>query len=148
MLLPKRWVVERTFAWLGRCRLLNREYERGTDGSKINIYVAVTHLVLRRLCPRPRDGLPGCEAGGRGGATAGAEAGGECRSVPRQPVDLHADGGVGVGPAGGGVGGSVGEPRGVTPGGGRRTRISGGRSAANCPGRKFGPLCGRLKPMR
>ena len=54
VLLPKRWVVERTFAWLGRYRLLNREYERGTDSSETNIYLAMTHLMLQRLCPKPR----------------------------------------------------------------------------------------------
>ena len=51
---PKRWVVERTFAWLGRYRLLNREYERGTDSSETNIHLAMTHLLLQRRCPKPR----------------------------------------------------------------------------------------------
>ena len=54
ILLPKRWVVERTFAWLGRYRLLNREYERTTDSSETNIYLAMTHLMLQRLRPRRR----------------------------------------------------------------------------------------------
>ena len=54
VLLPKRWVVERTFAWLGRYRLLNREYERGTDSSETNLYLAMTHRMLQRLCPRSR----------------------------------------------------------------------------------------------
>jgi putative transposase len=54
VLLPKRWVVERTFAWLGRYRLLNREYERSTDSSETNLYLAMTHLMLQRLYPRRR----------------------------------------------------------------------------------------------
>jgi putative transposase len=55
VLLPKRWVVERTVAWLGRYRLLNREYERGTDSSETDIHRAMTHLMLQRLCPKPRE---------------------------------------------------------------------------------------------
>jgi putative transposase len=54
VLLPKRWVVERTFAWLLRYRLLNREYERRTDSSEADIYLAMTHRMLQRLRPRPR----------------------------------------------------------------------------------------------
>jgi putative transposase len=54
VLLPKRWVVERTFAWLGRYRVLSKEYERGTESSETNLYLAMTHLMLQRLCPRPR----------------------------------------------------------------------------------------------
>src|SRR5918911_2811727 len=52
--LPKRWVGERTFGWLLRFRLLNREYERKTESSESDIYLAMTHVMLRRLRPRPR----------------------------------------------------------------------------------------------
>jgi putative transposase len=49
--LPWRWIVERTFAWLGRYRRLSKDYE-GTEGSSESwIYVAMTHLMLRRLDP-------------------------------------------------------------------------------------------------
>jgi putative transposase len=52
--LPKRWVVERTFAWLLRYHLLNREYERRTDSSEADIYLARTHVMPQRLRPGPR----------------------------------------------------------------------------------------------
>jgi len=48
-LLPRRWVVERTFAWFGRYRLLNREYARRTASSETDIYVACIRLMLPRL---------------------------------------------------------------------------------------------------
>jgi putative transposase len=48
-LLPKRWVVERTFAWLSRYRRLARDYEVHTSHSKAFIYVAASRLMLRRL---------------------------------------------------------------------------------------------------
>ena len=47
--LPKRWIVERTFAWLGRYRLLAREYEGSIASSEADIYLAMTHLMVRRL---------------------------------------------------------------------------------------------------
>lgn len=49
--LPKRWVVERTFAWQGRCRRHSRDYERRTDSSESMIRVSSLHLMLRRLAP-------------------------------------------------------------------------------------------------
>jgi len=45
---PKRWVVERTFAWLGRNRRLSKEYEFDTESSKNIIYLAMNRLILRR----------------------------------------------------------------------------------------------------
>lgn len=52
--LPKRWVVERTFAWLGRCRRHSRDYERRTDSSEAMIQLSSLHLMLRRLAPAPK----------------------------------------------------------------------------------------------
>lgn len=49
--LPQRWVVERTFAWLGRCRRLSKEYERRTDTSETIIKISMIHLMLKRLAP-------------------------------------------------------------------------------------------------
>jgi len=47
--LPKRWVVERTFAWLGKYRRLTRDYECKTSHSEALIYIAMSNLMLRRL---------------------------------------------------------------------------------------------------
>jgi putative transposase len=49
--LPKRWVVERTFAWLGRYRRHSRDYERLTASSEAMIRVSAIHLLLGRLAP-------------------------------------------------------------------------------------------------
>jgi putative transposase len=49
--LPQRWVVERTFAWLGRCRRLSKEYERRTDTSETMIKISMIHVMLKRLAP-------------------------------------------------------------------------------------------------
>jgi putative transposase len=47
--LPKRWIVERTFAWLVRQRRLARDYERLPETSESFIYIAMIRLMLRRL---------------------------------------------------------------------------------------------------
>jgi putative transposase len=49
--LPKRWIVERTFAWLGKYRRLSKDYEAKPETSEAMIYLAMTHLMVRRLCP-------------------------------------------------------------------------------------------------
>jgi putative transposase len=46
-----RWIVERTFAWLGRNRRLSKDYEGTEESSESWIYIAMTHLMLRRLEP-------------------------------------------------------------------------------------------------
>lgn len=48
-LLPRRWVVERTFAWLGRCRRLAKDFERKTDTEQAWVYIAAAQLTLRKL---------------------------------------------------------------------------------------------------
>ena len=48
--LPKRWVVERTFAWLNRYRRLSKDYEFHHRSSEAMIYLASAHILLRRLC--------------------------------------------------------------------------------------------------
>lgn len=47
--LPRRWVVERTFAWLGRCRRLARDYERKPAHAEAMIKVAMIRLMAARL---------------------------------------------------------------------------------------------------
>lgn len=47
--LPRRWVVERTFAWLGRCRRLARDFERTIASAEAWIFVASIRLLTRRL---------------------------------------------------------------------------------------------------
>jgi len=49
VVLPKRWIVERTFGWLGRYRRHSKDYERNAASSEAMIYIAMTHIMLRRL---------------------------------------------------------------------------------------------------
>lgn len=51
VLLPQRWVVERTFAWLGRYRRHSRDYERQTASSEAMIQISMIHCMVRRLKP-------------------------------------------------------------------------------------------------
>jgi transposase len=48
--LPRRWVVERTFAWLGRCRRLTKDWENLTRSALAYIRLASIRLMLRKLC--------------------------------------------------------------------------------------------------
>jgi putative transposase len=49
VVLPKRWIVERTFAWLSRYRRHARDYERTIESSEALIYIAMINLMSRRL---------------------------------------------------------------------------------------------------
>lgn len=51
VLVPKRWVSERTFAWMGRYRRLSKDYEYYTESSEAWIQVSAVHQMLRKLKP-------------------------------------------------------------------------------------------------
>jgi putative transposase len=46
--LPKRWIVERTFAWLSQYRRPSRDYEELPESSESMIYISMIRLLLRR----------------------------------------------------------------------------------------------------
>lgn len=48
-MLPKRWVAERTVAWLARYRMHARDYERNPQTREAMIYISMIRLILRRL---------------------------------------------------------------------------------------------------
>jgi putative transposase len=52
VLLPKRWVAERTIAWLKRCRRLSVDREKTTRSAEAMIRLAMIHVMLNRLCPK------------------------------------------------------------------------------------------------
>jgi putative transposase len=54
VLLPKRWVVERTFAWLGRARRLSRDYEWHTASSECMVRIRGIQILLNRMAPKDR----------------------------------------------------------------------------------------------
>lgn len=47
--LPRRWVVERTFAWLGRCRRLAKDFERSIESAQAWLFIANIRILTRRL---------------------------------------------------------------------------------------------------
>lgn len=50
--LPRRWVVERTFAWLFNYRVHAKNYERLPGNSKAFIHITMMHLLLKRIATR------------------------------------------------------------------------------------------------
>ena len=48
-ILPRRWVVERTFAWLGRCRRLAKDWERSIESSTAWATIASIRMLTRRI---------------------------------------------------------------------------------------------------
>lgn len=53
VVLPKRWIVERTFAWIGRNRRLSKDYENRTRFAVAYLRLAMIRLMLRRLIQTP-----------------------------------------------------------------------------------------------
>ncbi len=51
VVLPKRWIVERTFAWLGKYRRLSKDYETLPHSSEAMVYIAMINLMLHRIAP-------------------------------------------------------------------------------------------------
>ncbi len=51
-ILPRRWVVERTFAWLGRYRRMSKDYEYLTSTSATVTYICSLRTMLKRLCKK------------------------------------------------------------------------------------------------
>ena len=51
VILPKRWIVERTFAWLGKYRRLSKDYETLPVSSEMMVYLAMINLMIHRLKP-------------------------------------------------------------------------------------------------
>jgi len=51
VVLPKRWIVERTFAWLGKYRRLSKDYETLTQSSECMVLIAMINLMIHQLSP-------------------------------------------------------------------------------------------------
>ncbi len=50
VVLPKRWIVERTIAWLNRCRRLAKDWENKTRNALAFLHLASIRFMLRKLC--------------------------------------------------------------------------------------------------
>jgi len=49
---PRRWVVERSIAWINRSRRLSKDYEQRAESTETWCYLSSIQLLLKRLCPR------------------------------------------------------------------------------------------------
>ena len=58
VVLPRRWVVERTLGWLMRYRRLSKDDERHVENSESMIYIASIHIMLNKMCPPQRHRKP------------------------------------------------------------------------------------------
>ena len=58
VVLPRRWVVERSFAWLGRYRRLSKDYEQRVEYSETWVYLASISRMLRKLHPNKNEERP------------------------------------------------------------------------------------------
>jgi putative transposase len=52
VILPKRWIVERTFAWLSASRRFSKDYERLPETTETLISIRMIHLMARRIAKR------------------------------------------------------------------------------------------------
>jgi putative transposase len=57
-LLPRRWVVERTFGWFGRYRRLSKDYEFQPDTSENMVLIAMIQLMVHRLARNGQPAVP------------------------------------------------------------------------------------------
>jgi transposase len=55
VVVQRRWVAERTFAWLKRCRRLSLDCEKSVLSSEAMIYLAMVHVMLNRLHPKEQN---------------------------------------------------------------------------------------------
>jgi putative transposase len=58
--LPRRWVIEQTIAWIERYRRMSKDYEYLTESSEAMIYLAMTRLMLKRLARHAPHGAIDC----------------------------------------------------------------------------------------